>query len=206
MTKDKEAKDRADLQKEVVEARRQAERMIDEVEEKASMLAIVNGTLRTIAANSPFNEMLRIFAANLKTLVPYDNLSVSLVDEERKVFHTPYMVSGGVVTDARGSGGSPATALQQKVMESKMPLLLNKPPREEMVPARKDDTRFIRRGYGSEAVLPLLLGKENIGTLNIACYESDKLTQKHISLLNEILPALSIALILHLQKRKFIYF
>ena len=65
-------------------------KLVEELVQKARILALVNGLLRTTLAAGSLPEVLMALAPNLKEVCPFDRLSVSLYDPRRRVFLTPY--------------------------------------------------------------------------------------------------------------------
>src|SRR5574341_1525024 len=76
-----------------------APRLVSALEERTEQLALVNGMLRTAVGAASLADVLRVFASNLKTICPFDRMSVALYDAERNVFHVPYACLAGRVEE-----------------------------------------------------------------------------------------------------------
>ncbi len=165
-------------------------RLVDELVEKAHLLALVNGVLRTTVAAESLPEVLEALAPNLKELCPFDRLSVSLYDPRRRQLHTPYVYTKGRISGtgegARPSAGTPA----EQVILSGKPLL-----RRDSRPGRgpATDTAMLRTSPGCEAIFPLLAREQPFGTFQITCLEPDRLADAHVERIEELLPAIASA-------------
>lgn len=165
-------------------------RLVEELVQKARVLALANGILRTTLAAGSLPEVLLALAPNLKEICPFDRLSVSLYDPERKLFHIPYAYLKANVSET-GDGPQPAadTPLAQ-VIATRRPLLRRAEKREGPL---STDTALLKRGPGCEAIFPLLAGERAFGTFQVSCVEPDRLTDEHLRLVDELLPAVASA-------------
>lgn len=166
-----------------------AARLLSQLDEKIRQLALVNGILRTAIGASTVGEVLAVFASNLKESVPFDRMSVALSDPGRKVFHVPFIYFGGRVQKnpepPRPFADTPLT----QVLESGE-ALLRRNISAEMKFAR--DHEFVQKGLRCEMIFPLTAGEAPFGTFQMACFEPARLSERHLSVVSDLLPAVAI--------------
>jgi GAF domain-containing protein len=173
----------------ITETRAFARKMVAQLEEKSDQLALVNGMLRTAIGAASLAEVLRVFASNLKSICPFDRLSVSIYDAGRNLFRVPYAYLGGQVIEVKeGPWGWADTPLARAV-ETRQPFF-RKSINQAAAPGA--DREFVRLGLGCAAIFPLLVGDRAFGTFQLGCFEAGRLTERHVALLQEFLPAIAI--------------
>jgi GAF domain-containing protein len=178
-------------------------KLLAQLEERTEQLAIVNGILRTIVSGAPLPDILRVFASNLKTIVPFDRCSIAVYDEKRRVFHVPYMVMGGKVQETHEGARPFESSPLSKVIETRRPVM-----RRNIRKERKgfdSDGRFLKQGFGCEILFPLQVGERPFGTLNMAAFEPERLTDAHLRIVDELIPAVAVAVWHHLGSQKLIF-
>ncbi len=178
-------------------------KLLRQLEERTEQLAIINGILRTIVSGAALPDILRVFASNLKTIVPFDRCSIAVFDEKRRVFHVPYMVMGGKVQETHESSRPFESSPLSKVIETREPVIRRNLKKETC--AFDTDTRFLKAGLACEMLLPLQVGGKPFGTFNMAAFETDGLTDDHLKIVGEIIPAIAVAVWHHLGSQKFIF-
>ncbi|HEX7902092.1 MAG TPA: GAF domain-containing protein [Planctomycetota bacterium] len=165
-------------------------KLVEELVQKARVLALVNGVLRTTLAARSLPEVLMALAPNLKELCPFDRLSVSLYDPRRFIFHTPYAYMKARVEETGESPKNYERTPQAQVIETRRPLLLRQ---DRSGPLLATDTAVLKKGPGCEAIFPLLIGDAPFGTFQIGCLERDRLLDVHVEQVLELIPAISSA-------------
>lgn len=179
--------------------RRPEARLIAQLEAAQEEIAVINGVLRTIVSGATLSEILKVFASNLKTLVPFDRCSISIYDPERRVFHVPYMVMGGRVVETQELPRPFASSPLGRVVETGRPLIRNR--------IRSDrrhyemDRAFLRKGFASEMLLPLVVGRLVFGTFNMGSWTADLYTEDVLRRVQEIVPAVAVAVWHHVKER-----
>ena len=165
-------------------------RLVDELVQKAHLLALVNGILRTTLAAESLPEVLEALAPNLKELCPFDRLSVSLYDPRRRQLHTPYVYTKARVAGTGEGAKDCADTTAERVLRTGKPLL-----RRDLRPGRgpATDTAMLRSSPGCEAIFPLVAGERPFGTLQIICLEPERLADEHVRRIEELLPAVAAA-------------
>jgi hypothetical protein len=166
-----------------------SERLLAQLDEKIRQLALVNGILRTAVGAATIGEVLGVFASNLKESVPFDRLSAALCDDSRRVFNVPFIYFGGRVQENREAPRPYADTPLTRVIETGQPLL-RKNISSEMSFAR--DREFIQKGLTCEMIFPLLSGATPFGTFQVSCFEPGRLTDKHLSIVGDLMPAIAI--------------
>jgi len=165
------------------------ERLLTQLDEKIRQLALVNGVLRTAVTASSISEILGVFASNLKESVPFDRLSVALCDPAKRHFRVPFIYFGGRVQENREPPRPYADTPLTRVVETGQPLL-RKNISSEMNFAR--DREFVEKGLRCEMILPLTAGGAIFGTFQMSCFEPGRLTERHLAILGDLLPAIAI--------------
>lgn len=185
-------RDGADLRAQLAESDAACRRLLRELEIKSESLAIVHGILGAIAANASLDTLLQVFAANLKTLCPYDRLSIALVEPGDSKFRIPFLVRRGrVVVNDENPSVIEDEHLAQVVRANVALLRTNLPPQQVRF---KSDTKYAKAAYGCELILPLRANGKTIGTFNVGCFDADVLTQQHERALGEIVSCIAVAL------------
>ena len=64
------------------------------------------------------------------------------------------------------------------------------------------DRLFVQKGFATEMIFPLDIGADVVGTFDIACYEPGRLTPRHMEILEELMPAFSLAVYFYLEQKK----
>ena len=166
-----------------------AERLLAQLDERIRLLALVNGVLRMSVGARSIPEVLGGFASNLKESVPFDRLSVALADPGARVFHVPFIYFGGRVQENKEAPRPFADTPLTQVLESGRPLL-RKNISADMSFAR--DREFVRKGLACELIFPLVAGIAAFGTFQMSCFEPGRLTEKHLSVVQDLIPAITI--------------
>lgn len=171
------------------DTRAMAQRMVAQLEEKSDQLGLVNGVLRTAIGAGSLAEVLRVFASNLKAICPFDRLSVSIYDPERNLFRVPYAYLGGQVIEVKEGPWAWADTPLSRAVETRQAVL-----RRSIGPGAslKADREFLRLGLGCAAIFPLMTGERAFGTFQLGCFEPGRLTERHVALLQDLLPAIAI--------------
>ena len=155
--------------------------------------------IKKLISGMRLDDLLNIFGKVVKTLCPYDRVDISILNRRTNHFDIPYILKGGQVTANTDEYSRPyASTVISKVVEENRPLL-----RKDI---RKDfqfdtDRLFVEKGYATEMIFPLGIGTEVVGTFDIACFEPGRLTEKHMAILEEIMPAFSLAVFLFPMKK-----
>lgn len=174
-----------------------AERILAQLDEKIRQLALVNGILRTAAGAASIAEVLGVFASNLKESVPFDRMSVALADAAARVFHVPFIYFRGRVQENKEAPRPFADTPLSRAIETGQPVL-RKNISAEMSFAR--DREFVEKGLACEMIFPLLAGTEAFGTFQMSCFEPGRLTERHLAIVGDLIPA--IAIVTHRFTRK----
>lgn len=189
-------------EQEVRELRKRCAELLQRLDLKAEQLALVNGVMRTIITGAALTDLLKVFASNLKTVVPFDRASVSLVDYEREVFHIPFKIQGGRVVETKEAPRPFGTTILSAVVEERRPVLRSDLRKEARFAT---DADFIQKGFATEIIFPLEVGDKVFGTFQVGCFEADRLTDGHMRLLREIVPAVAVAVYQHFSDQKFVF-
>ena len=165
-------------------------KLVEELVQKARVLALVNGVLRATLAAGSLPEVLMAVAPNLKEICPFDRLSVSLYDPRRRVFHTPYAYMKARVEETGEAPKDFERTPCSQVLMTRRPLLLRQ---DRSGPLLATDTAVLKKGPGCEAIFPLLIGDAAFGTFQFGCLERERLLDAHVEQVEELIPAISSA-------------
>lgn len=131
------------------------------------MLAALKEINYKIAASDNLKETFKVIAANIKSIMPADRISIALYDKEREEFYFPVAIisSGEVVKlDKAGRIAYGDTALGRVIRTKKTVVRPDLLKEEALFPV---DTLLMKKGIYSDMLLPLLIKGDVIGTLNI---------------------------------------
>jgi GAF domain-containing protein len=185
------------LHLELKKERDRTERMLVQLETRTEQMALITGIIKKLLSGMKLDEILNIFGKYVKTICPYDRVDISIINHSTGNVDIPFVLSGGQVLKNPEDYVRPFKAtVISKVVEENLPLL-----RRDI---RKDfrfdsDRLFVKQGFASEMIFPLYFGDEVMGTFDIACYEPGRLTEDHLEILKEIMPAFSLALHFHIR-------
>lgn len=179
---------------------RSCRRMIKDLDEKSEQLAIVNGVLRLLASEMEIKDVLQVFANNLKTLCPYDQISIALFEPNTRRFIVPFVLKVGRVTVNKDIDRSFADDDLLRVLEKREVTLRRHLKPDEM--KVKGDTTFVKRVLSCELMVPLNLGEKRYGILNVSCFDPDGLRDDHTRILSDLAPAISVAIHTFLERNK----
>ncbi len=184
----------------VDELERSCRRMIKELDEKSEQLAIINGVLRLVASEVEIKDVLQVFANNLKTLCPYDQIGIALFDASSRRFVVPFVLKVGRVTVNQDLDRSFADEELFTVMEKREPVLRRHLKPDEM--KVKGDTTFVKRVLSCELIVPLNLGETRYGLLNVCCFDPDGLRDDHVRIVSDLAPAVAVAVHTFLERNQ----
>ncbi|MHC5039846.1 MAG: GAF domain-containing protein [Planctomycetota bacterium] len=188
----------AELKAQLEELSRKYGRLLDELETKSGQLALINGLLKLTASNVTLDQILNVFSKNLKNLCPFDRLDVAIYNPKKKHFDIPVALIGGAIRKNPDEYPRPwGSTIITRVFEERRPLL--------RTDIRKDfafdtDRLFVEKGFSTELLFPLEIENRVVGTLDIACFEAGKLTEKHLHTLYEVANAVAVVLHRYLEK------
>lgn len=171
------------------DAKPAAERLLAQLDEKIRQLALVNGVLRTAVSAASIPDLIGVFASNLKESVPFDRLSVALADPALRVFRVPFIYFKGRVVENQEAPRPFADTPLSRVLETGQPML-RRNIGAEMTFAR--DREFVQKGLGCELIFPLIAGTTAFGTFQMSCFEPGRLTDHHLAIVSDLIPAITI--------------
>jgi GAF domain-containing protein len=169
-------------------------RLVRDLEERLELIATLRGVARVTPLAPGIPELLRVLAAEIRLVCPYDRMSIAVADTESEVFHVPFIVLGGRVLKREERPRAFGETVIGEVYKTGRPSLREQIVNEGADPAYASDVQFQQLGFATDMVLPMKIGKQPIGTLNVACYDAGKLTARHQALLEDITPALATAI------------
>lgn len=175
------------------------ERMLVDLETRTEQLGLVTGIIKKLISGMQLDELLNVFGKYVKTLCPYDRVDISILNRDTQHFEIPFVLMGGRVARNTDEYSRPyRSTVISKVVEENRPLLRRDIRKEFQFDT---DRLFVEKGFASEMIFPLDIGNEVVGTFDIACYEPGRLTEDHMEILEEIMPAFSLAVYFHLRQR-----
>jgi len=188
------------LHLELAKEKATTERMLVQLETRTEQMSLITGIITKLLSGMKLDEILNIFGKYVRTICPYDRVDISIINRATGNVDIPFVLSGGQVLENPEDYVRPFKAtVISKVVEENSPLL-----RSDI---RKDfrfdtDRLFVKQGFASEMIFPLHFGGVVMGTFDIACYEPGRLTEDHMEILEEIMPAFSLALHFHIRNTR----
>ncbi len=156
--------------------------LYEEERRRAREMTIIAEITRTISASLDPDKTLDLILQSVRELVPYDAGEVNLWDPRAKLLYT------------RGRGGSRVEQVSAGVYgldegytgwiaRNRQPLLITDVQARTEVLPKIDLQQFPVRAYVG---VPLLIGNELVGTLELSSYQADAFNDRHVETLQTI--------------------
>ena len=118
-------------------------------------------------------------------------MSVSRYDAKKKLFFIPLAIKSGRLVETNEPPRPYDETPLSEVVESQVAVL-----RRDIRETRSyvQDTQFIRKGFESEMLFPLVSNGKVFGTFQVGCFEADRLKERHLRIVSQILPAITLAM------------
>ncbi len=168
--------------------------LYEEEQQRAHELSIVAEITRTIGASLDLETTLNAILASVRKVVPYDLAEICLWEPDKGVLRTRALGADPQYAEhATGAGGvyTLEEGLTGWVARRREPLLVDDLLEETRITPKTDRTRFPIR---SHVGVPLLIGSELVGTLELASYTPRSFTFAHVTTLQTVANQATIAI------------
>ena len=159
--------------------RKRAEEALQESEERVRRLAEIG---RIISSTLNVEEVYEPFAEQVRELIPFERIVITIAEPEQGVFTTAY-VSGGEVAERRpGDVTTLASSLTQEVIRSRSGLLIQT---EDIDELRRRFTSLLpafESGFRSFLSVPMISHDEVIGVLHLESTKPEAYTERDLNL------------------------
>ncbi|RPJ26457.1 MAG: GAF domain-containing protein, partial [Chloroflexi bacterium] len=172
----------------------ETQRLLEETEQRAAELAIINSVQEGLARKLDLQEIVDLVGEKIGEIFAADTVSVGMYDAEHdSVFNTYYVDRGQRIPIAEGP--APRPSLTAIVIDTHEPLLVGTS--EEMM--KLGAVRISREGEEkdrNEAYLgvPILANKRAIGAVSVQSYKQHAFDQSDLRLLQTLANSMSVAL------------
>ena len=170
----------------------ETQRLLKETEQRNAELAIINSVQGALAAQLDMQTIYDLVGEKIREIFDAQGAGITVVDHVNKVIRVPYLVEDGQLfrdkTIPLGKG------LISVVLETRQPLLLNS---EAEVRARLEKAVFpgARTLPKSWLTVPIIIGDQAIGTLNVQNYRHEgAFSESDLRLLQTLASSLGVAL------------
>ncbi|MDX6482161.1 MAG: two-component system, OmpR family, sensor histidine kinase KdpD [Gaiellaceae bacterium] len=154
----------------------EAERLRDELAQRADVLESANRAARALASSLELDAAFGAFIRELRGLVPFERAAIVLVEGDT----VTTMATAGRGADTifpPGSSGPLAGSVLEKVVEAEIVLRRNLEER-----GYEGDDLLVELGLRSEVVAPLMLGARTIGMLSVSRAAADAFSNDEVEL------------------------
>jgi signal transduction histidine kinase len=154
----------------------EAERLRDELGQRADVLEATNRVARALASSLELGEAFGAFIRELRGLVPFERTAIVLVDGDTATTMAT-AGSGAEEIFPPGSAGPLVGSVLEQVLDGRIVVRRDLEEREY-----REDDRLLELGLRSELVAPLLLGARTIGMLSLSRGQPDAFSEDEIEL------------------------
>ncbi|MBV6397262.1 MAG: Sensor histidine kinase RcsC [Anaerolineales bacterium] len=170
----------------------ETQRLLKETEQRNAELAIVNSVQGALAAQLDMQTIYDLVGEKIREIFDAHGAGITVVDHVNKVIRVPYLVEDGQLFRDKivplGKG------LISIVLETKQPLLLNS---QAEMRARLEKAVFpgVQNLPKSWLTVPIIIGEQAIGTLNVQNYRREQaFSESDVRLLQTLASSLGVAL------------
>lgn len=159
------------------------QRLSIELERKNRQIELLNRIISKANKTLDFGEIFDIIAAEVLALIPYDQINVGLVSDDRRsiVIHSCFSPSGKNLP--RGTSVPIEETVSRLAIEKGTPVVLDD---LQDVSGLSPEAWSIKEGLRSQICIPLFLHERLIGTFNIASVERQAFTGEELQVLQGI--------------------
>lgn len=179
-----------ELLKAEISERRRAQEALQDSEKGAQRLAHENAVLarmgRVISSTFNIEEVYKLFSEEVKKLLPFDRLAISLIDQEKNNIINRYV--GGVSIASRNQGDvfPIAGTFNEAVIQSRQGIILAEEKEEEILFKYPGLLPVIQAGIKSFLSFPLISGDKVIGVIHFRSKKERAYAEKDFELAESI--------------------
>jgi diguanylate cyclase (GGDEF)-like protein len=157
-----------------VRLRESNERLENLVQERTESLSALNAMLTAISASLDLDEVFRAFTKEIRKIVNFDLLSITVFKPDHRAETTPLMISGEEVEIGTSFLGK-RTPLMEWIIAQKRPCIDSGLLRSSE--GEPDHWRLRVEGMRTRMLVPIIFREEVIGTINFASRQRDLYTE-----------------------------
>ncbi|MBN1102123.1 MAG: PAS domain S-box protein [Deltaproteobacteria bacterium] len=143
-------------------------KMIPESQDDARRLAQVNRTIaeigRIISSTLNIDDVYEQFAAEMKKIIPFDRISIGLIDPEQEIYRIAY-TSGTDVPDRHQGTAMPLPAIIREIVGKRSGIVFHAETERDFVEVYPEILIPFRAGMRSIMAIPLISRDQVLGTL-----------------------------------------
>jgi len=141
---------------------------------------------RIISSTLEIDKVYRYFAEEVRKIIPFDRISVDIIQPERNGFSTAYALGNGT-EGLRSEEIIPlAGSITQEVMRTRSSLLLQAEDTGEVGNHFSQAQRIFQAGFRSSMTIPLISKDRVIGTLHLLSLRPNAYTNANVTLAESI--------------------
>jgi GAF domain-containing protein/CheY-like chemotaxis protein len=167
----------------------ETKRLLNETDERAAELAVINEIGSALAKQLDFNAIIDLVGAQLREILDAEDIFIALVDPSRQRISFPYLVQGGERRVApeldMGEG------LTSHVLAANKPLRFGS--LDEQMPFHPAFNAAVDV-HESWLGVPIMAGDEAIGVVNVSSHQRDAYTEADERLVATVVSSMGVAL------------
>jgi PAS domain S-box-containing protein len=164
-----------------ITGRKRMEDVLRKNEEEARRLARENAIFaevgRIISSTLNIEAVYERFAEEVRKLIPFDRMGISIIDYENKTLYVPYFAGLELPGLKPGYTLPLAGSSAEKVIQARSSLLVSEKNREEVLAQNPVLSPYFKAGFQSIMSIPLFSKNQVIGILYFFCTKPDFYTE-----------------------------
>ncbi|MDH4264091.1 MAG: response regulator [Deltaproteobacteria bacterium] len=166
--------------------RKWVEEALQRSEEEAKRLAKENEIMaeigRIISSTLDIEEVYERFAEEVRKLIQFDRIGISIIDYENKTLYIPYFAGLEMTGRKPGDILPLAGSTAEKIIQTRSSFLVNEENREKVKSQIPTLLSYFRAGFQSIMMIPLFSKDQVIGLLYFFCTKPDAYTETDLKL------------------------
>jgi signal transduction histidine kinase/DNA-binding response OmpR family regulator len=166
--------------------RKWVEEALQRSEEEAKRLAKENEIMaeigRIISSTLDIEEVYERFAEEVRKLIQFDRIGISIIDYENKTLYIPYFAGLEMTGRKPGDILPLAGSTAEKIIQTRSSLLVNEENRGKVKSQIPTLLPYFRAGFQSIVMIPLFSKDQVIGLLYFFCTKPDAYTETDLKL------------------------
>lgn len=167
-----------------------AENALRKSEEEARRLARNNALIaelgKIISSSLEIDEVYTLFAQQVRNVIPFNWLAITLVDKQKGIFYNPHTLGDDIPERTAGVIIPLAGSFTEEVIRRRSGALIQMESPEEILDKFPKLTPFLQRGFRSFLAVPLIHLDEAIGALHIYSREPKAYSENELILAESI--------------------
>ncbi|MDI6756003.1 MAG: GAF domain-containing protein, partial [Thermodesulfobacteriota bacterium] len=169
---------------------KQAEEALQKSEESARRLAQDNAIVaevgRIISSTLEIDRVYELFAEEVRKVIPFDRISITVIDHEKGAFHNAYILGPDIPGRRLMEVVSLAGSFTEEIMRRRSSQLIQTEDEDEVAGRFPKLLPFWQRGFRSLMAVPLISQDQVIGVLHIYLLRSQAYKEADVRLAESI--------------------